>query len=187
MRVIKKCGIFGFMATIAVGLIASITIYSILIDTEASALDSSDVVAYESAEIETAAYSVTEEAVPSNDDFIDFEATAYCDLGITFSGVYVQRGIVAADPRVLPIGSVIEVSAGDYSGIYTVMDTGGVIKGEIIDIFMPDYEEAVQFGRQQVKIKVIRKGWVPDYDSVPGYNLASSMPSSEPVDSSQSL
>ena len=98
-----------------------------------------------------------------------------------------QRGIVAADPRVLPIGSVIEVSAGDYSGIYTVMDTGGVIKGEIIDIFMPDYEEAVQFGRQKVKIKIIRKGWVPDTEYDPGFNMASSEMPSETPDSGRTL
>ncbi|HUV12875.1 MAG TPA: 3D domain-containing protein, partial [Acidobacteriota bacterium] len=90
-----------------------------------------------------------------------FEATAYCDFGLTYSGVLVHRGIVAADPRVLPIGSVIEVSAGQYSGIYTVMDTGGVVKGEIIDIYMPDYEEAIQFGRQSVGVRVIRRGWQP--------------------------
>jgi 3D (Asp-Asp-Asp) domain-containing protein len=90
-----------------------------------------------------------------------FEATAYCDFGLTYSGVLVHRGIVAADPRILPIGSVIEVSAGDYSGVYTVMDTGGVVKGEIIDIYMPDYEEAIQFGRQSVGVRVIRHGWQP--------------------------
>ena len=39
-------------------------------------------------------------------DYLQFEATAYCDYGITFSGVLVQRGIVAADPKILPIGSV---------------------------------------------------------------------------------
>lgn len=91
-----------------------------------------------------------------------FEATAYCDFGITYSGVWVQRGIVAADPHILPIGSVIEVQAGDYSGIYTVMDTGGVVKGRIIDIFLPDYDEAIQFGRQEVKVRVLRKGWDPE-------------------------
>ncbi len=67
------------------------------------------------------------------------------------------------------------------------MDTGGVIKGEIIDIFMPDYEEAVQFGRQGVKIKIIRKGWIPDYESDPGYNLASTIPVPESPESGLSL
>lgn len=101
-----------------------------------------------------------------------FEATAYCDFGITYSGVLVQRGIVAADPKILPIGSVIEVRAGDYSGIYTVMDTGGVVKGEIIDIYMPDYEEAIQFGRQRVGVRVIRLGWQPGEFSDVEYTVA---------------
>lgn len=101
-----------------------------------------------------------------------FEATAYCVYGITFSGVLVQRGIVAADPEILPIGSVIEVRAGKYSGIYTVMDTGAVIKGKIIDIYMPDYEEAIQFGRQKVQVRVLRHGWNEDPNGVYGYGVA---------------
>jgi 3D (Asp-Asp-Asp) domain-containing protein len=103
--------------------------------------------------------------LPEPTQFVDyrrFEATAYCDYGITFSGVLVQRGIVAADPRILPIGSVIEVKAGEYSGIYTVMDTGGRVKGRIIDIYMPEYDEAIQFGRQPVALKVLRYGWQPE-------------------------
>ena len=91
-----------------------------------------------------------------------FEATAYCDFGITHSGLLARRGMVAADPQILPIGSVIEIEAGDYSGIYTVMDTGGVVKGRLIDIYMPNHEEAIQFGRQKVKIHVLRRGWHPD-------------------------
>lgn len=105
-------------------------------------------------------------------DYEVFEATAYCDFGITYSGVLVRRGIVAADPEILPIGSVIEVKAGDYSGIYTVMDTGGVVKGQLIDIFVPDYEEAIQFGRQGVKLRVLRLGWHPDAAPDLQYSLA---------------
>lgn len=103
--------------------------------------------------------------------FQSFEATAYCDFGITYSGVLVNRGIVAADPQILPIGSVIEIKAGKYSGIYTVMDTGGVVKGKIIDIYMPDYEEAIQFGRQDVGVRVIRKGWNPAFPGNPGVTV----------------
>lgn len=101
-------------------------------------------------------------SVLGDSEFEDFEATAYCIYGTTFSGVVVQRGIVAADPSILPIGSVIEVRAGKYSGIYTVMDTGAVIKGRIIDIYMPEYEEAIEFGRQQVQLRVLRHGWHPE-------------------------
>ena len=99
---------------------------------------------------------------PSEPDYEVFEATAYCDSGITHSGVYVKRGIVAADPSTLPIGSVIEVEAGRYSGIYTVLDTGSAVKGQIIDIYMPSYDEAIEFGRQCVKVRVLRHGWHSD-------------------------
>ena len=106
----------------------------------------------------------TEVQVPQEEesDFEVFEATAYCDFGITHSGLLARRGMVAADPQILPIGSVIQVEAGNYSGIYTVMDTGGVVKGRLIDIYMPDHEEAIQFGRQKIKIHVLRRGWHPD-------------------------
>lgn len=108
--------------------------------------------------------STAEKQVPQGEtsDFEVFEATAYCDFGITHSGLLARRGMVAADPGILPIGSVIQIEAGDYSGIYTVMDTGGVVKGHLIDIYMPDHEEAIQFGRQKIKIHVLRRGWHPD-------------------------
>jgi 3D (Asp-Asp-Asp) domain-containing protein len=122
-----------------------------------------------------APYQVTPEmelSEPQDIDYRRFEATAYCDFGITFSGVLVQRGIVAADPRILPIGSIIEVQAGDYTGIYVVMDTGGRVKGKIIDIYMPDYDEAIQFGRQTVVLRVLRHGWLPDPASGMSYTEA---------------
>ncbi len=103
-------------------------------------------------------------------EFENFSATAYSDFGITFSGVLVQRGIVAADPEILPIGSVIEVAAGPYSGIYVVMDTGAVVKGRLIDIYLPDEEEAIQFGRQEVRVRVLRKGWHPE--AVPSFEYS---------------
>ncbi|HEY3135412.1 MAG TPA: 3D domain-containing protein [Blastocatellia bacterium] len=86
---------------------------------------------------------------------IDFDATAYCLSGRTASGVGVRPGIIAADPRVLPIGTVVHLRAGSYTGIYTVMDTGGLIKGRKVDVYVPTRKEAMQFGRRQVKIKVI--------------------------------
>jgi 3D (Asp-Asp-Asp) domain-containing protein len=87
-----------------------------------------------------------------------FEATAYALRGRTASGVYVRRGIVAADPGVIPLGSVVQVNAGDYSGIYTVHDTGRRIKGRIIDLWVPSRHEARKFGRQKIKLLVLRYG-----------------------------
>ncbi len=85
----------------------------------------------------------------------DFHATAYCLKGRTASGQYTRRGVIAADPRVLPIGTVVEIKAGRYTGTYTVLDTGGRIKGRKVDVYVPTYKEAKQFGRQRIKIKVL--------------------------------
>lgn len=87
-----------------------------------------------------------------------FRATAYALKGRTRTGVYVRRGVIAADPRILPLGSVVQLTAGKYSGVYTVHDTGGKIKGDIIDVWMPSNKEARQFGRRKVKLQVIKLG-----------------------------
>lgn len=86
-----------------------------------------------------------------------FIATAYCLRGKTASGVYVRRGIIAADPRVLPLGSLVEVNAGSYSGTYVVADTGRKIKGNKIDIWVSKCPEAIRFGRRFVKLTLIKK------------------------------
>jgi len=88
-------------------------------------------------------------------------ATAYCQPGKTQSGVRVRTGIVAADPTVIPVGSVLRIIDGAASGIYTVMDTGGEIKGRKIDIFVPDCARAQKFGEQHVRIRILRHGWDP--------------------------
>ena len=81
-----------------------------------------------------------------------FTATAYCLRGRTAMGHGVRRGIIAADPRVLKLGSSINLGAGSYSGNYLVSDTGGRIKGRKIDIWVPSCSEARRFGRRTVTI-----------------------------------
>ncbi|MEW6126874.1 MAG: 3D domain-containing protein [Acidobacteriota bacterium] len=85
----------------------------------------------------------------------EFHATAYCLKGRTATGEYVRRGIVAADPKILPLGTLVHIEAGKYSGVYKVADTGGAIRGRRIDIYVPSYSEAVSFGRKKIKIKVL--------------------------------
>jgi 3D (Asp-Asp-Asp) domain-containing protein len=87
-------------------------------------------------------------------------ATAYCDKGRTRSGVRTHSGIVAADPRVLPLGTVLMIldHAMPHAGPYTVMDTGGGVKGREIDIFIPNCASAARFGRRQVRLRIIRRG-----------------------------
>ncbi|HXG91438.1 MAG TPA: 3D domain-containing protein [Blastocatellia bacterium] len=88
-------------------------------------------------------------------DLQDFHATAYCLKGRTASGEYVRPGVIAADPRVLPLGTVVHIRAGRFTGTYTVFDTGARIKGRVVDVYVPSRRDAVEFGRRQVKIKVL--------------------------------
>jgi 3D (Asp-Asp-Asp) domain-containing protein len=88
-----------------------------------------------------------------------FDATAYSVKGETAGGTRARTGVVAADPKVLPLGSRIEVQgAGEHSGIYTVEDTGPAIKGHKIDVFVPDAHKAKKFGRKKVRVKVLKRG-----------------------------
>jgi 3D (Asp-Asp-Asp) domain-containing protein len=97
-----------------------------------------------------------------------FEATAYSVDGVTASGRTTRRGIVAADPGVLPLGTHIRVlEAGPYSGMYLVADTGRAIKGHKIDIFIPDDAEARRFGKRPVQVERVDSTSGPIADTAP--------------------
>ena len=81
-----------------------------------------------------------------------FSASAYCFTGRMANGQGVRRGMIAADPRVLRMGSKVYINAGQWSGVYTVGDTGGAIRGKRIDIWVPGCSEARKFGRRSVQI-----------------------------------
>jgi 3D (Asp-Asp-Asp) domain-containing protein len=96
-----------------------------------------------------------------------FSATAYCKGSTTASGVNVRSGIAAADPDLLPVGSVVQVDAPGtrYDGIYTVMDTGPAVQGRHLDLYMWNCNEALRFGRTAVRLAVLRLGWNPSHSS----------------------
>jgi 3D (Asp-Asp-Asp) domain-containing protein len=85
-------------------------------------------------------------------------ATAYCQQGATESGAHTRNGIIAADPHVLEMGSLVRILDGSHRGIYTVLDTGGTVKGFSIDIFIKDCRQAETFGKQSMRIRVLRRG-----------------------------
>lgn len=87
----------------------------------------------------------------------DFVATAYCLRGATAAGTEACEGVIAADPRVLPLGTIVHIRSGKYTGKYTVLDTGLLIKGRKIDIYVSDCSEAVRFGRRPVKLRVLKR------------------------------
>ena len=87
-----------------------------------------------------------------------YVATAYSLRGRTASGRMVSRGVIAADPSVLPLGSRVRLDHPGYSGEYIVADTGGAIRGRRIDIWTPSTSEAMRFGRRTVKLTVLSYG-----------------------------
>jgi 3D (Asp-Asp-Asp) domain-containing protein len=93
-------------------------------------------------------------------DLEDFHATAYCVTGLTTSGVAVAPGHVAADPKVIPLGSMIYVDSPLMGGIYQVLDTGELVRGKFIDIFIPSYKRCREFGIRMVKVKILRYGFL---------------------------
>jgi 3D (Asp-Asp-Asp) domain-containing protein len=87
---------------------------------------------------------------------VPFTATAYALRGRTASGHFVSRGTVAADLRILSLGTKIKLDAGAYSGVYVVRDTGAKIRGKRIDIWMPSTSEARKFGRRKVHVTILK-------------------------------
>ncbi|MBD7910926.1 MULTISPECIES: G5 and 3D domain-containing protein [Clostridium] len=92
------------------------------------------------------------------------EATAYSGGGRTATGrtvTYNPDGIstIAVDPRVIPLGSLVEVSG---YGLAIASDTGGVIKGDIIDVYFDSNGECTSWGRKynvEVNIKAYPGEW----------------------------
>ncbi len=102
-------------------------------------------------------------AAPTPGAKLSFSATAYCKGETTTSGAGVHTGIAAADPELLPVGSVVNIQAlpAHYNGIYTVLDTGPAVQGRQVDIYMWSCNEALAFGRQPIHLTVLRLGWNP--------------------------
>ena len=102
-------------------------------------------------------------ALPEPGSRLAFSATAYCKGNTTTSGVVVQSGVAAADPELLPVGSVVDVDGlpRKYNGIYTILDTGPAVQGRQVDVYMWSCIEALEFGRQAIHVTVLRLGWNP--------------------------
>lgn len=103
---------------------------------------------------------------------LEVNVTAYCLKGKTASGLKVRTGIAAADPDILPIGSIIRLRGtggrpAPREGVYTILDTGGKIQGRRIDLHIPSCAEAVRFGRRSMVAEVLRHGWTPDPAKAP--------------------
>ncbi|PGL72567.1 3D domain-containing protein [Bacillus sp. AFS055030] len=92
---------------------------------------------------------------------VTVEATAYtasckgCS-GITATGIDLKKNpntkVISVDPNVIPLGSKVYVEG---YGEAIAGDTGGAIKGNRIDVFIPNKQDAINFGRKQVKVTIL--------------------------------
>jgi len=117
----------------------------------------------------------------SRTEYISLEATGYCKcgdccgwkrnlllrpvhaygsnkgkkkkVGITASGTKAKPGTIAADTNVFPFGTRMKIPGYGWG---TVEDRGGAIKGGRIDLFFKSHKEALEWGRQTVKVQVER-------------------------------
>ena len=93
-----------------------------------------------------------EEVAPVQPEYKKMQATAYCLTGKRCDGGAVRRGIASAAPEYygMPDGKL-----GEFLGWYEILDTGGnegIRNGSVLDIWMPTYEECIQFGRKDVLV-----------------------------------
>jgi 3D (Asp-Asp-Asp) domain-containing protein len=102
---------------------------------------------------------------------LNMTATAYIPnckgcSGITYSGFNVKntieyegRKIIAADFNKIPLYSIVRIDTNTESFEAIVLDTGGAIRGSnTIDLLVKSFNDAIQFGRQEVLITVLREG-----------------------------
>lgn len=107
--------------------------------------------------------------VTSITPWASFEATAYIATcpgctGFTKTGLDVRDTsknyhVIAVDPNVIPLYSSVEIKGPKgVSGVYQALDIGGAIKGSHIDILMSTLSGALAFGREQIQVRILRRG-----------------------------
>ena len=80
------------------------------------------------------------------------------EFGITYTGMRVKKGVVAVDPKVIPLGTRLYVegigNVPDY-GYAIAADIGSAVKGDIIDLYMDDSTAVKRWGVKKVKVYIL--------------------------------
>ena len=96
----------------------------------------------------------------------EFKITYYCscikccgkdpshpEYGITYSGAKVREGVtIAVDPKVIPLGSYVYI---DGIGFRVAQDTGRLIKGNRIDVYLSSHKRALKAGVDHLDVYVL--------------------------------
>ena len=73
--------------------------------------------------------------------------------GITASGKRASTGTIAVDPKIIPLGSLVEIEG---LGVFRAEDTGGAIKGKRIDIWCRNHQIAQHLGVKKLNVKIVK-------------------------------
>ena len=113
----------------------------------------------ESVDSSNKTFTTTSGQVYSYSKVLDCTATAYSDPGgVTASGTSCREGAIAVDPSVIPLGSRVYIISSNGSIVYgeaVAEDTGGAIKGNIIDLYYDSESTCLDWGRRSVTVYVL--------------------------------
>ena len=89
---------------------------------------------------------------------INAKVTAYTPFdagcnGITATGTKAEKGVIAVDPRVIPLGTKVYIPG---YGVATAEDTGGAIKGNRIDVCYASKDQAFSWGVRNVPVYILQ-------------------------------
>ena len=82
------------------------------------------------------------------------ESTSYCQGSVTATGTQARWGVIAVDPNVIPFGTKVYIP--QFDKVFIAEDTGGAIKGNKIDIFMENSDDAINWGRRNIDIYILK-------------------------------
>lgn len=90
------------------------------------------------------------------------ETTAYCYGTTRCDGGAVRTGTCAGKPewhgKVAAIYLDDNGELGEFLGYFEILDTGGderIKNGTVLDIYIPDYDACIEFGRRKVLVELI--------------------------------
>ncbi|WP_100133436.1 resuscitation-promoting factor [Listeria monocytogenes] len=114
------------------------------------------VVATPVSNVSTSSASSSSSSTPSGGKTYKMESTAYSGGGTTAYGINLSANpglkVIAVDPRIIPLGSKVWVEG---YGEAIAGDTGGAIKGNIVDVYFPNESQCYSWGRRMVTVKVL--------------------------------
>jgi len=81
------------------------------------------------------------------------DSTAYTGGGYTATGIVPYEGVAAVDPRIIPLGTELYITGYGYA---LAADTGGAIRGNIVDVYFENYQDCINWGRRDVTVYILK-------------------------------